>query len=51
MYENVTRPQIVKIINMIKTDVHYEVVESTTNNSKKSFICTIERFNNIYTKI
>ena len=36
---------------MIKTDVHYQVVETSINNPKKSFICTIERFNNIYTKI
>ena len=50
-YENVTRPQIVKIIKMIKTDVHYEVVKATSNNTKNTFICTIERFNNIYTKI
>ena len=50
-YENATRPQIVKIIKMIKTDVHYEVIKATSHNPKNTFICTIERFNNIYTKI
>ena len=50
-YENATRPQIVKIINMVKTDVQYEVIKGTSNNPKKTFICTIDRFNNIYTKI
>lgn len=36
---------------MVKTDLHYEVIKATSNNPKNTFICTIDRFNNIYTKI
>jgi hypothetical protein len=50
-YENVTRPQIVQITKMNNTDVHYQVVKTTADDAKVSFICSIARFNNIYVKI
>lgn len=51
MYENITRPQIVKIIRMTNTELQYEVVKTDANNPKNTFVCSIERFNNLYTKI
>lgn len=50
-YENVTRPQIVKVTGFSKLELSYEVVKATEKNSKSTFICTIERFNNLYTRI
>jgi hypothetical protein len=50
-YENVTRPQIVKVTGYSKLELSYEVTTSTTNNPKTTFICTIARFNNLYVKL
>lgn len=36
---------------MANTELQYEVVKATTDNSKNAFVCSIERFNNLYTKI
>jgi hypothetical protein len=51
LYENTTRPQIVSIIKMNNTELQYQVVKATTNNLKNTFICSINRFNNLYVKI
>lgn len=29
----------------------YEVIETDSKNTKKNFICTIKRFNNLYTEL
>ena len=50
-YENVTRPQIVKVTGVSQRELSYEVITKTSENSKTTFICTIERFNNLYVKL
>ena len=51
-YYNSTRGnQIIRLIEVNKQSVVYEVEQGNTDNKIKMFECTKKRFNNIYLKI
>lgn len=48
-YINVTRPdQVVQIKDLQRGRVWYEVIRQTDRNTITDFVCTKERFKNIY---
>ena len=51
LYQNSTRNQTVEVLSSEGSkDVFYRVLNGNDSNSIKEFVCTIERFKNLYIK-